>query len=202
MELQYHPHSVLVSDRGHTMDQQAGGFQAPRTITPQDLGNDLARLVWESFSDFITETDPEAIDASLELTDEEGHPDQRAVEESLIFLLWAHTRAAQQAFVTRAPGPLLKEALDELHNAVFEDMVENGTPESHMPLFEQRVSARYSEYHQAASASDGDLGRAVVRHMTARPDASDPLTEVVTERALAVAGPLRDYLEDVELISA
>lgn len=184
------------------MDQQLGEFQAPRTITPQDLGNDLARLVWESFSDFVADAHSESTDAAFDLTDAEGAPDQRAVEEALIFFLWAHTRATQQAFVTRAPGDLLKEALDGLHTAVFEDMVENGTPSSQMPLFEQRVSARYSEYHQAASASDSDLGRAVVRHMTAQPEAPDPLTEVVTESALAVAGPLRDYLEDVELISA
>lgn len=184
------------------MDQKSGEFQAPRTITPQDLGNDLARLVWESFSDFVADADTDSASTPIDLTDEEGHPDQRAIEEALIFFMWAHTRATQQAFVTRAPGPLLKEALDGLHKAVFEDMIENGTPSSHMPLFEQRVSARYSEYNQAAADSDSELSRAVVRHITAQTEAPDPLTEVLRESALAVAGPLRDYLEDVELISA
>ena len=28
-------------------------FRAPQTMTPIELGDSLARLVWESFSDFV-----------------------------------------------------------------------------------------------------------------------------------------------------
>ncbi len=31
------------------------GFQAPQTITPEGLADDLTVLVWESFTDFISE---------------------------------------------------------------------------------------------------------------------------------------------------
>ncbi|RMH22788.1 MAG: hypothetical protein D6701_01025 [Gemmatimonadetes bacterium] len=184
------------------MDEATREFRAPRTITPTDLGDDLARLVWESFSDFVSEGETATAFDQLQLVDDEGNPDTRAVEESLIFLMWAHTRGVQQAFFGRAPSELLKQALDELHSAVFEDLVANGTPRTQLPLFEQRVGARYSEYHQAAENSDADLARAVLRHLAGGREAPDAVTAVVAERALAVAGPLRDYLEEVELIPA
>ncbi len=175
-------------------------FKAPQTITPEDLGDDLARLVWESFSDFIADGDAGSVLGELGLIDEEGEPDQAAVEEALIFVMWAHTRGTQQAFVGRSSGDLLRRSLDTMHRAVFEDMVENGTPRSQLPLFEQRVSARYAEYHQASSDSDVMLGEAVARHLTGSEDPAQELKWAVTERALAVAGPLKDYLEDVDLV--
>jgi hypothetical protein len=122
------------------------------------------------------------------------------VEEALIFIMWSHTRGAQQAFVGRAPGDLLKQSLDKLHSAVFEDMVENGTPKSQIPLFEQRVSARYAEYHSASAASDTSLGEAVARNLSGVETPDDSLRQVVTERAIAVTGPLKDYFEDVTLV--
>ena len=36
-------------------------FVPPRTMTPEELGDTLARLVWESFSDFVSEGDADAI---------------------------------------------------------------------------------------------------------------------------------------------
>ena len=182
------------------MTEPTQEFRAPDNITPEDLADDLARLVWESFSDFVAAGETEPALADLGLMDESGNPDQRAVEEALIFLMWAHTRGAQMAFVGRAPDELLKRALDGLHAAVFEDMVENGTPETQLPVFEQRVGARYQEYHTASAQSDGRLGKVAVQHLTGGEAVSDALTWAVTERALAVARPLKDYLDDVQLI--
>ncbi|MCH7563211.1 MAG: hypothetical protein IH968_05230 [Gemmatimonadetes bacterium] len=182
------------------MTEPTQEFRAPDNITPEELADDLARLVWESFSDFVAAGETEPALADLGLMDENGNPDQRAVEEALIFLMWAHTRGAQMAFVGRAPDELLKRALDGLHAAVFEDMVENGTPETQLPVFEQRVGARYQEYHTASAQSDGRLGKVAVQHLTGGEAVSDELTWAVTERALAVARPLKDYLDDIQLI--
>ena len=182
------------------MTEDTQGFQAPQTITPDGLADDLTVLVWESFTDFVSEWEGSSGLAELNLVDEEGHPDKRAVEEALIFLMWTHTRGTQQAFVGRAPPDLLKQALDGLHDAVLEDMVDNGTPRAHLQHFEKRVSARYSQYHTAAAASDVALGEAVVQNLTGSSNPPKPYTKAVTERAVEVTGPLRDYLEDVQLV--
>ena len=176
-------------------------FHAPRTMTPEELGDTLARLVWESFSDFVADGDTEISLGALGVATHDGVPDEIPAEEALIFLMWAHTRGVQLAFVGRGADPLVKRGLDALHRAVFEDMAENGTPRSQLPIFEQRVSARYAEYHQAAARSDAKLGEAVVRHL-ANPASgeSDALARAVSERAIAVANPLRDFLEEVELV--
>src|SRR5688572_5421003 len=174
-------------------------FRAPRTMTPEELGDTLARLALESFSDFVADGDTQISLGALGVPTHDGVPDEVPAEEALIFLLWAHTRGVQLAFVGRAPDPLVRRGLDAMHRAVFEDMAENGTPQSQLPIFEQRVSARYAEYHQAAAKSDARLGEAVVRHLTSRDD--DPvLSRAVSERAIAVANPLRDFLEEVELV--
>jgi hypothetical protein len=175
-------------------------FRAPQSINPEDLGDNLARLVWESFSDFVAEGESETALTNLGLLDAEGEADQSAIEEALIFIMWTHTRGAQQAFVGRAPGNLLRESLDNLHKAVFEDMVDNGTPKSQIPFFEQRVSARYAEYHNASADSDTTLGVAVARNLSGADVPDDFLRQVVTERAIAVTGPLKDYFEEVMLV--
>lgn len=182
------------------MTEDEKGFQGPQTITPEGLADDLTVLVWESFVDFIAEREGSSPLAELGLIDDTGEPDRRAVEETLIFLMWAHTRGTQQAFLGRAPAELLKQALDGLHDAVLEDMVDNGTPRSHLPRFEKRVSKRYAQYHAAAAVSDTVLGEAVVHHLTGSAKAAELLTEALTERAVEVTGPLRDYLEDMELV--
>ena len=176
-------------------------FRAPRTMTPEELGDTLARLVWESFSDFVADGDAEISLGDLGVPTHDGVPDEVPAEEALIFLMWAHTRGVQLAFVGRAPDALVKRGLDALHAAVFEDMAENGTPRSQLPIFEQRVSARYAEYHQAAARSDARLGEAVVKHLTSKSDGqAEALAGAVSERAIAVANPLRDFLEEVELV--
>jgi hypothetical protein len=171
-------------------------------MTPIELGDSLARLVWESFSDFIADGDTEVPLAKLGITLEDGVPDPQTTEEALIFLMWAHTRGAQLAFVRRTPEPLVKAGLDALHSAVFDDMVQHGTPAAHLPIFEQRVSIRYAEYNQAADIADEILGRAIIRHLTGNADAGSEATQVVAERAIAVADPLRDFLEEVELVES
>lgn len=176
-------------------------FRAPQTMTPEELGDSLARLVWETFSDFLAHEDVETpLPDTYTLHDEDGGRGHLIAEEALIFFMWAHTRGAQLAFLGRSPDPLIRRGLDELHRAVFEDMVAHGTPDSQLPIFEQRVSARYAEYHQAAAESDSRLGEAVCHHL--RGDAQDCQTVAlaITERALAVANPLRDFLEEVQLV--
>ncbi|MSR35660.1 MAG: hypothetical protein EXR95_03300 [Gemmatimonadetes bacterium] len=171
-------------------------------MTPEELGDTLARLVWESFTDFVADGDAEISLGALGVPTHGGVPEEVPAEEALIFLMWAHTRGVQLAFVGRAPDLLVKRGLDALHSAVFEDMAHNGTPKSQLPIFEQRVSARYAEYHQAAAKSDARLGEAVVRHLAdpADDDPSDAIARAVSERAIAVANPLRDFLEEVELV--
>jgi hypothetical protein len=183
-----------------TLTDDTWAFRAPKTMTPNELGDNLARLVWESFSDFVSHEDVETpIPDVVALYDDDGSA-HRTAEEALIFFMWAHTRGAQLAFLRRAPDHLIREGLDAMHRAVFEDMIEHGTPEAQIPLFEQRVSARYAEYHQAAAESDARLGDAVSRHL-AGVTGRRGLSDAIRERAVAVANPLRDFLEDVELVA-
>lgn len=181
-----------------TLTDDAREFRAPQTMTPDELGDNLARLVWESFSDFLSREDVETPLPDVDTLDDDDGTVLRTAEEALIFFMWAHTRGAQLAFLGRAPEERIKEGLDALHSAVFEDMVDNGTPKSQLPLFEQRVGARYAEYHQAASESDDKLGAAVSRHMLGQ--VRESTSEAIRERAVAVANPLRDFLEEVELV--
>ena len=184
-----------------TLTDDTREFRAPHTMTPDELGDNLALLVWESFSDFLANDDMETPLTDIDtIYDDDGSSD-RTAEEALIFFMWAHTRGAQLAFLGRAPGERIREGLDALHSAVFEDMVKNGTPESQLPLFEQRVSIRYAEYHQASAESDGKLGEAVSRHLIGG-EIRASTSEALRERAIAVANPLRDFLEEVELVKA
>jgi len=181
-------------------DTPIATFHTPRSMTPAELGDSLARLVWESFTDFISNGDTEVPLSDLGVWHEDGVPDAHATEEALIFLLWAHTRAVQLAFANRARDVVVRRVLDHLHRAVFEDMVEHGTPRSHLPIFEQRVASRYQSYHDAAERSDRELGRAAVRHLTGEDTLDPALAAAASERAIAAADPLRDFLQDVDLV--
>jgi hypothetical protein len=183
-----------------TLTDDLREFRAPQTMTPSELGDSLARLVWESFSDFLAQEDVETLPDVGTLYDDDGSA-ARTAEEALIFFMWAHTRGAQLAFMGRAPDERIRAGLDALHSAVFEDMIKNGTPESQLPMFEHRVSARYAEYHQASAESDDKLGKAVSRHLVGKTDRTT-ISDAIRERAVAVANPLRDFLEDVELVEA
>jgi delta-aminolevulinic acid dehydratase/porphobilinogen synthase len=115
--------------------------------------------------------------------------------------MWAHTRGLQLAFVGRTDRTLIREGLDAFHSAIFQDMVDNGTPQAQVPLFEQRVSARYAEYYAAAEQSDVDLGIAVAKHLAGSRRSPASLAKALTERAIAVANPLKDFLEEVDLVN-
>lgn len=182
------------------MADETQGFSVPQNMTPQELGDNLAQLVWESFSDFITDGDAEVLLGDLGLTEENGVPEPAPAEEILIFLMWAHTRGIQLAFVGRSNEELVTKGLDAFHAAIFEDMVNNGTPRSQLPIFEQHVSARYAEYYNAAEKSDAHLGEAVARHLAGGKKGPQSLALALQERAIQVANPLRDFLEEVDLI--
>ncbi|MDC0160211.1 hypothetical protein OAJ07_02050 [Gemmatimonadales bacterium] len=184
-----------------TLTEEPREFRAPRTMTPFELGDSLARLVWESFSDFISQEDVETPLADISTLYDDDGTKGRTAEEALIFFMWAHTRGVQMAFLGRTPEALIREGLDALHGAVFEDMVENGTQESQLPLFEQQVSARYAEYHQAAAQPGNTLGQAVSHHLLDRV-VRNTTAAAIQERAIAVAKPLKDFLEEVELVEA
>ena len=100
----------------------------------------------------------------------------------------------------RSDRELVREGLDAFHAAIFEDMVDNGTPRTQLPLFEQRVSARYTEYYQAARMSDAHVGTAVATHLAGSQPGLESLAAALQERAIAVANPLRDFLEEVDLV--
>jgi len=171
-------------------------------MTTEELGDTLARLVWESFTDFMAREDMGTpLPRGALIREADGSPDEHAAAEALIFFMWAHTRGAQLAFHGRIPDATIRRGLDALHRAMFDDIVMHGIPPAQLPLFEQRVSARYAEYHQAAAESDGRLGEAVCRHLTGASVDCRELAEVLTERAVSVAHPLRDFLEDVELLA-
>ena len=184
-----------------TLTDDVREFRAPQTMTPFELGDSLARLVWESFSDFLAQEDVETPLPGVDTLYDDDVTALRTAEEALIFFMWAHTRGAQLAFLGRTPEERIRQGLDALHTAAFQDMVEIGTPSAQLPLFEQRVSARYAEYQQAAAESDGKLGTVVSRHVMGD-GALETASEALRERAVAVANPLRDFLEEVELIEA
>lgn len=182
------------------LDTSAGepGPPALEPMSPERLGESLAHLLWESFSDELTDPEVHDLLGSLDLYLDEGVPDQRVVEELLILLLWAHTRTVQLAFHQRASEGWIRETLDALHGAVFEDLVKQGTPEAQLPLFEQRISARYSEYYLAAEESDERVGEVAARHLAEDGAAPEAAVRLLTARTISVSGPLRDFLLDVE----
>lgn len=184
----------------HLPNAGADGFRPPSTMTPDEFGDTVARQVWESFSDYLADGDTEASFRDLGIAVDAELPPGHLAEEALIFLLWAHTRAAQLAFVGRAPQELLREGLDALHAAIFHDMVEHGTPPGQLPLFEEHVSARYAEYNQAVGVSDTELSRVALRHLSGGESDRPEQATALLGRALAVTHPLRDFLHEVELV--
>lgn len=172
---------------------------APQGATrPLELGESLARLTWESFSDEVVSPELQQLLAALDLPTDEGPHWQHAAEELLIVILWAHTRTLQLSLMDRAPAEAVRDTLDAMHRALFEDMVEHGTPRAQLPLFEQRVGARYSEYYGAAQESDEQVGEVAAGHLMGTscspPDAA---VRYLTERLVVISGPLRDFLDEL-----
>lgn len=166
-------------------------------MSAAELGENLAQLVWESFTDFIERralpADPEEDGGAAVITLPTVEP-----EETLIFFMWLHTRACQQACGRH--GDRMKPVLDTMHQALYEDLEDRAVPRIQLPLFEQRVSARYTEYYEAA-ASDSEervvevAGRNVLLDGTRRPAITLELAEATT----MTSGPLRDFLQDIEV---
>jgi hypothetical protein len=168
-------------------------------MTPAELGESLAQLVWESFTDFIAAHEMPAEDTgdTAVLTAPEVVP-----EEVLILFMWVHTRACQQAFAARAAADDLKAVLDQFHAAVFQDLQDEVMPRAQLPIFEQRVSARYTEYYEAASQdADERVVEVAARRVTPDSRALPTISLELAEATAAAAGPLRDFLEDVEIES-
>lgn len=165
------------------------------TTTPIALGQTLARLVWENFTDFL-ETAPVGVATG---PDGDTLPDL-VPEELLILFLWVHTRACQQALGSRVRPETLKATLDALHRTVLEDMEAHGAAREALPLFEQRISARYSEYYAAADRGETRIGEIAARRVSGKRTTDPAFRAALAEATIAAAGPLRDYLDEIELL--
>jgi hypothetical protein len=166
-------------------------------ISAAELGDNLAQLVWESFTDFMERRglspEPEADGPTTVIALPTVEP-----EEALIFFMWLHTRACQQGFKGQ-PDPA-RAALDAMHGALYSDLEERAIPKVQLPLFEQRVSARYTEYYDAArSQSDERVVEVAARHVLINGMQRPGIALDLAEAATVTSGPLQDFLEDVEL---
>jgi hypothetical protein len=167
-------------------------------MSAAELGDNLAQLVWESFTDFIERR-------AKALPEEAGEGDTAVLaipalepEEVLIFFMWLHTRACQQACGEQPEQ--VREVLDSMHQALYEDLEARAIPRLQLPLFEQRVSARYTEYYEAAAnLTDQKVVEVAARHVLG-PEPMDSATIIdLAEAATVTSGPLRDFLQDIEL---
>lgn len=167
-------------------------------VSAAELGENLAQLVWESFTDFIErralpadEGDPDSGTAVLALPAVEP-------EEALIFFMWLHTRACQQAC---GQNPERARAiLDTLHEAIYEDLEARVIPRVQLPLFEQRVSVRYTEYYEAAAGvTDQKVVEVAAQRVLVNAPARPAIALDLAEAAAVTSGPLRDYLQEVEV---
>lgn len=168
-------------------------------MTPAQLGKDLAHHVWESLGDLLTDAGSADVLERLNALEPGAGPTARAGEELLIYLLWAYTRGIQQAS-TASDARLARAALDALHKAVFADMVENGALRDELPLFEERVRARYAQYGQAALDSDEAVGEAVVRAVTGGRSGSLEDARTMAAVAVGVSSPVGDFYAAVNLV--
>lgn len=167
-------------------------------MSAAELGDNLAQLVWESFTDFI---ERRGVTANTE--DENGETAVLAMptvepEEALIFFMWLHTRAAQQAHGHN--HELLRKVLDAMHGAIYEDLGERVMSPGQLPLFEQRVSTRYTEYYEAASRDTEErVVEVAARHVMINDMNRPGVMLELAEAATVTSGPLRDFLLDIEI---
>lgn len=167
-------------------------------MSPAELGDSLAQLVWESFTDFI-----ERRGLVDERDDQDGGTAVIAMptvepEEALIFFMWLHTRSCQQACAGQPER--VKSVLDAMHHALYEDLEARSIPRLQLPLFEQRVSARYTEYYEAATtATEEKVVEVAARHVLVNGMKRPAITLDLAESATVTSGPLRDFLKDIEI---
>lgn len=167
-------------------------------MSAAELGDNLAQLVWESFTDFIERR-------AMALPEEDGEGDTAVLaipalepEEALIFFMWLHTRACQQGCGEDPDG--VRDVLDSMHRALYEDLEARAIPRLQLPLFEQRVSARYTEYYEAAAnLTDQKVVEVAARHVLGREPIEPATIMDLAEAATVTSGPLRDFLHDIEL---
>jgi hypothetical protein len=170
-------------------------------MSAAELGDNLAQLVWESFTDFV-----ERRPVSITEPEEDGTAAVMALpviepEEALIFFMWVHTRACQQAF-PQQPG-LVRLVLDAMHGALYEDLEARVMPRVQLPLFEQRVSARYMEYYDAATnLTEQKVVEVAAEHVQPAGAPAAGLVMELAEAATVTSGPLRDFLQDLEIAEA
>jgi cation transport regulator ChaB len=163
-----------------------------------ELGDNLAQLVWESFTDFIErrgvgskEENGESETAVLAMPTVEP-------EEALIFFMWLHTLALQQASAD-APEQV-KRVLDAMHQAIYEDLEGRAIPRVQLPLFEQRVTVRYTEYYEAATdQTDEKVVEVAARRVLINGMKRPAITLDLAESATVTSGPLQDFLRDIEI---
>ncbi len=84
------------------------GFHSPQTMTPTELGDGLAQLIWESFSDFFTKEDAEPSLPDINIFSEDENRSSRTIEEALIFFMWTYIRGVQMAFLGRVPDERIR----------------------------------------------------------------------------------------------
>lgn len=167
-------------------------------MSATELGDNLAQLVWESFTDFIERRAAPGVEAEYD-----GGTAVLALptvepEEALIFFMWLHTRAVQQACGHQPEKA--RAVLDALHQALYEDLEARSIPRVQLPLFEQRVSIRYTEYYEAASAAaDEKVVEVAARHVFMNGAARPAIVVELGEAATVTSGPLRDFLQEIEL---
>jgi hypothetical protein len=168
-------------------------------MSATELGDNLAQLVWESFSDFIERRGIPAGDGDGEDTDTTvlTMPTVEP-EEALIFFMWLHTRSCQQAYGRRPDR--VKRVLDAMHSAIYEDLEgQSFFSRLQLPLFEQRVSARYAEYYEAATGeTDEKVVEVAARHVLVNGMRRPAITLDLAEAATVTSGPLRDFLGEIE----
>lgn len=164
---------------------------APMSFTPTALGESLTQVVWASFSDYLES-------GEFPTPDTTGQPDL-VVEELLIFFLWVHTRACQQVLGSTAGEAALKETLDAMHRTLFEDLEAHGTPRDRLPLIEQRVSARYSEYYSAVESDEDTVGEVAARWVSGQSEPDPQFSAALAHAAIIAVDPLRDFLAEAEI---
>lgn len=163
-----------------------------------ELADRLSQFVWEHVTDFMENgsVTPESAPGRSVI---EGYPVD--VDEILTFFLWLHTRVVQQAFGGRYDPLVVKTVLDAMHRRVFTDLEEHGIAASKLPLFEQIMSARYTEYYAAAKGEDEAVGRVAARYVGRGQEVSPRLREALAgalaQSAVDIGGPLGDFLSDV-----
>jgi hypothetical protein len=167
-------------------------------MSAAELGDNLAQFVWESFTDFV-----ERQAKALPEPADEGGAAVLAIpalepEEALIFFMWLHTRACQQA-CGQEPDKV-REVLDAMHQALYEDLEARAIPRLQLPLFEHRVGTRYMEYYEAAAnLTEEKVVEVAARRLLGAEPVDHATILALAEAATMTSGPLRDFLQDVDL---